>query len=288
MNMLLKNIKSRSRFVLAFFGSVILFSSCETEADIPLPEVAPKIVVNCFIGQELEVIKAAVFKSVPVFSNTGDDYTYTSDVQEDMYVVISNGSISAELVFNPSTEFYEIDTQLFPLVPGVNYTLTVTAPDGEIVKASTSIPTDTPIVQSSSFDFEQISNDFYGDQTRVTIKQTLTDPSESFNYYRFYYVLQDQFMTGTYVGEDYADDNSLNGNLLYNEFEMTSYYGEDNPILSVKAYVILGSEEYYRFHKTVYFQSPGDPFSEPSIIYSNVEGGLGVFAGYRQIEVIIE
>ena len=283
-----KNIKSLGQLTLAMLSAMVFFTSCETDADIPLPEVDPKIVINCFIGDELEVIKAAVFKSNPVFSDADGNYPYTSNVEEDVYVVISNGSISAELVFNPQTEFYEVGTDVFPLVVGGNYTLTVTAPDGETVSASTTIPLNAPIVQSSSFDVEQISNDFYGDQTKLTVKQTLIDPSSSFDYYRFYYVLQDQFMTNIYVSEDYSDDNSLDGNLLYNEHEMTAYYGSDNPILSVKALIIRGSEEYYRFHKTVYNQTPGDPFSEPSIIYSNVKGGLGVFAGYRQIEVIIQ
>jgi hypothetical protein len=288
MNMFSKNIKSLGQLILAMFSAMILFASCETDADIPLPEVDPKIVINCFISDEIEVIKAAVFKSDPVFSDNDGNYPYAGKVEEDMYVVISNGSITAELIFNPQTEFYEVGTDVFPLVAGGNYTLTVTAPDGETVSANTTIPVNAPIVQSSSFTQEQISNDFYGEQTRVTIKQTLTDPSSSFDYYRFYYVLQDQFLTNMYVGEDYADDNSLDGNLLYNEHELTAYYGSDNPITSIKAFVIRGSEEYQRFHKTVYNQSPGDPFSEPSIIYSNVDGGLGVFAGYRQIEVEIQ
>jgi Domain of unknown function (DUF4249) len=283
-----KNIKSISQLVLTTISTMIVFTSCQTEADIPLPEVDPKIVINCFIGDELEVVKAFIFKSNPVFSDTNGNYPNTSEVQDDMYVVISNGVLSSELVFNEQTEAYEVDTDLFPLVAGGNYTLTVTAPDGETVKANTTIPANAPIIHSSSYQVEQIDNDFYGEQTKVTIKQTLTDPSISFDYYRFYYVLEDQFMTNTYVSEDYADDNLLDGNLLYNEHEMTAYYGSDNPITNVKAFVILGSEEYYRFHKTVYYQSPGDPFSEPSIIYSNVDGGLGVFAGYRQVEVIIE
>ena len=283
-----KNIKSLSQLLLAMFSAMILVSSCTTDADIPLPEVDPKIVVNCYISDELTIIKAVVFKSNPVFSDGDGNYPYTSNVEEDMYVVISNGNISAELIFNPETEFYEVGTDVFPLIAGGNYTLTVTAPDGETVRANTTIPLNAAIVQSSSFQVEQISNDFYGEQTKVIIKQTLTYPSSSFDYYRFYYVLQDQFMTNIYVSEDYADDNSLDGNLLYNEHEMIAYYGSDNPILSVKAFVIRGSEEYQRYHKTVYNQSPGDPFSEPSIIYSNVEGGLGVFAGYRQVEVVIQ
>jgi hypothetical protein len=28
------------------------------------------------------------------------------------------------------------------------------------------------------------------------------------------------------------------------------------------------------------------PFAEPTIVYSNVKNGLGIFAGYRQLEIL--
>lgn len=43
------------------------------------------------------------------------------------------------------------------------------------------------------------------------------------------------------------------------------------------------SEEYYRYNKTISIKEAiaGDPFAEPVQIYSNIENGYGIFAGYN-------
>lgn len=45
------------------------------------------------------------------------------------------------------------------------------------------------------------------------------------------------------------------------------------------------SEDYFEYQRTVEDQTYGDPFAEPVHIYSNVKGGLGVFAGYSTTAV---
>ena len=43
------------------------------------------------------------------------------------------------------------------------------------------------------------------------------------------------------------------------------------------------SEDYFNYFNTVSLQSwtSGDPFSEPVQVYSNVQDGFGIFAGYQ-------
>ena len=43
------------------------------------------------------------------------------------------------------------------------------------------------------------------------------------------------------------------------------------------------TEEYYRYFAGLsrQKQSSDSPFSEPVIIYDNIDGGLGIFAGYN-------
>jgi hypothetical protein len=50
------------------------------------------------------------------------------------------------------------------------------------------------------------------------------------------------------------------------------------------------AEDYVRYQQTIALQSQteGNPFSEPVRIHSNVEGGLGVFAGYTRSAVAVE
>ena len=45
---------------------------------------------------------------------------------------------------------------------------------------------------------------------------------------------------------------------------------------------------YYEFHRSLRQQRGDTPFTEPSLVYTNVEGGLGVFAGYNQSVKIIK
>ena len=44
-------------------------------------------------------------------------------------------------------------------------------------------------------------------------------------------------------------------------------------------------EAYYRFHNSLLNSNEsneGDPFSEPSITYTNIENGLGVFCAFNR------
>ena len=39
---------------------------------------------------------------------------------------------------------------------------------------------------------------------------------------------------------------------------------------------------YYQYHRSVQRSRSDNPFTEPSLVYTNVVGGLGVFAGYNR------
>ncbi|MEZ4800382.1 MAG: DUF4249 family protein [Flavobacteriales bacterium] len=112
-------------------------------------------------------------------------------------------------------------------------------------------------------------------------KTTLNDLTEGFERYRIIYYENQNYGNGTfdsYRGETYLTDDNLNSGKIYTEY-MADYYmfGSETKLKTV---VVLASEEYYRFHFTAYNQYDNDPFSEPTLIYSNINGGLGIFAGY--------
>jgi hypothetical protein len=61
--------------------------------------------------------------------------------------------------------------------------------------------------------------------------------------------------------------------------------------IAIRAYLLSTDEAYFRYHRTLNQQrksSADDPFSEPVLIYSNLTGGLGVFAAFNRTEVRIE
>ena len=60
----------------------------------------------------------------------------------------------------------------------------------------------------------------------------------------------------------------------------------DDPIRS-EVLVVLSilSEEYFEYHRTLDLQGFDDLFSEPLSVFSNIQGGLGIFAGYANTYV---
>jgi hypothetical protein len=61
--------------------------------------------------------------------------------------------------------------------------------------------------------------------------------------------------------------------------DQQGWSGPDSAFLRI--YLLSTDKPYYDFHKSLENFSLGDsPFSEPSFLYNNVNGGLGIFASY--------
>jgi len=272
---------------LILFSFLFVFTACEKEANIKLPETAPKLSVSCFISDSIDLIRADISWSNPVFSSSDKGIEPPSD----LLVTISGGGITDTLTFNPEYFWYALPTTEFPLTPGVEYTLNVAAPSGEKVSAKTKIPLLNPSISSASV-FESASVDQYGnDIIDFTFRVVLNELSSEKEYYRLVFYstsinseIPDEFNYNDVRGEVYADDNNVVSGKIFTEQNIT-WYGVDSAQYSSFAHVIHASEEYYRFHKALANYNPGNPFVEPTIVFSNVENGLGVFAGYRQERV---
>ena len=264
--------------ILAFF-----WISCEQEADIPLPQVDSKISVSCFFSDETDTLRAMLRWSDPVFSNN----PLEGDVVRDAQVVIYNNDFSVNLILDESTGFYQAPVEGFSLSPGNDYYLTVTSADGIVVSAKTRIPRELPDIRAASLSRE-VDVDEYGQYLVQFRFETLLgniDPLEP--YYRLMYFQKwdDPFIMSQWyqTGEQFYE---FEGSTQEQNLKMeVMNYGMDTTMTLHKSYVIHGSEDYHRFHSTVQSINYG-PFAEPTIIYSNVNNGLGIFAGYRQLEIL--
>lgn len=267
---------------IIYIALVIFSIGCSMDAvNVDIPEVDPKLSVSCFISSETDTIKVAVFWSKPIFSNVE-----RPGRPEDALVTISNGTQTSTLIYNPITQQYEIPTSDFPLTTSAQYYLRVKASDGTEVYASTAIPGIAPSVFSQEIEYGEYDGFGFEGNKFYRAKTTLNDLTSNFERYRVMYYESEDYGNGSfdsYRGETFLTDENLNSGKIYTEF-VTDYYmfGGD---AKLKTVVVLASEEYYRFHFTAYNQFDGDPFSEPTLIYSNINGGLGVFAGYSSITI---
>lgn len=260
-----------------------LLFSCEKEADIQLPETNPKLVVSCFISPDVDSILAYIQWSRPVFSTENINRPY-----DNLEVSITDGNGIAYLQYDITIDQYVLPLSEFSLALGVEYTLRVKAPTGEEVVARTTIPVEAPTVESATLDSNSYINNFGEEINEFIYKTTLTDNSDDFQYYRFIYYNEDFWFPGesySYIeGQNYRDDESLVDGKIYVEENIT-YYGYNGAVSNKRLAVLNCSESYYRYHKTIQNQSNGNPFAEPTLVYSNVEGGLGAFGGYRMTVV---
>lgn len=273
-----------------FFPLILIafvLAACEKEANIKLPDTQPKLSVSCFISDSTDIIKATVYWSKPVFNNTDTLPEYPSNLT----VTISGNGQTDTLLYNTEWSTYELSTDDFPLNAGVEYTLRVQAPNGETARAKTIIPTQKAIIADKSVSFTSSVDQYNNIVETYRYRITLNDISANEEFYRIMYYndyfipdVPDEFNVASNMGELFVSDNNLVDGKIYTDNEV-KFYGTSANISARYAYVIHGSEEYYRFHKSLSNYGYDNPFAEPTIVFSNVENGLGVFAGFNQVRV---
>jgi hypothetical protein len=277
----MKNI----RFILFAFSLSLLFTQCETEAEVELPAIERQLTLTCFISDDIPSIQAYVSWSTPVF---GENSSPTPP-PTNLIVTITNGTALDTLLYNASTMQYELSTQDFPLFAGSSYTLSAHDNAGHSIQATTHIPLELPSVASNNLTVSTSTTGAFNDTIYTfTFKTLLNDVSSNFDYYRLAYY---NLYTGGgqpeeyLIGNRFISDNALENGQVYieKEIQASSY---DNVSVDPKVvYIVHASEDYFKFHKTFNRQDNGNPFAEPTLVFSNVSGGLGIFAGYRQIRL---
>ncbi|TDB68094.1 DUF4249 domain-containing protein [Arundinibacter roseus] len=247
------------------------------------------------------------------------DTIYTGDALPKASVQISDGKTSAALTYVPQEELFAISTKQFPILAGKTYTLTV-AEGNRRAEASCTIPENAVTIQKYTLDTLVVSNFGLRDST-LSLSFTWQDPGQQTNYYRVKaYELVEFSIVGfddknqsitesRQVGKFYfswtgianrtvlQSDGQLDGTVFLSpqgrkKLEVAQTFGflNGSPITPKKPPVSFGisllllntDAPYYLFHKSVQDARQDNPFSEPSLVYSNVTNGLGVFAGFNQ------
>jgi hypothetical protein len=259
---------NKTHYILLLICSVFLLNSCEKDADVKLPSVESKLVINAFISPQDTMIKVTVSLSQPLFNNSNS--TQYSSI-DNATVQVSNGSSTQTLTYNSTDYYYFLNATQLPIIAGNTYYLTVTTPDGKNVNASTTIPS---IDTTLSFSTHQSTNPNSG--TQVYINASWNDIPGSEDYYQLAFytsAMQIQDLDTSYIyylaGSDNFSDKNVDGQTMNNSLEVYLYDVTSKGELEL----IHASKEYYLYHSK---------FAEPVIMYTNINGGYGVFAGFNQ------
>jgi hypothetical protein len=287
-------------FVLSTL-SLFLFTACQQE-DLEIPDTGRKIVINGLIATDT-LLNVYINKSAYIIS-TGP--VFHSDL-ENADVNFYQNSIRIDSLYhfnmgiNTSTIFYAGNywsKSVFPL-PGMEYKIVAKVPGLPDATATTTIP---DLVRIERVDTSRIIFGFHGHNYRMIFNIEFTDPANETNYYLFRMssfgfkfnshnnsfasqdpIIEEEMKNGSNSIEGVVfSDKLINGqkhNLTVSTNGSFSSNGPKKTIMYLRLYSI--TDEYFKYIQTLnlYNAKKGNPLAEPVIVYSNITGGLGIFAG---------
>ncbi|MFC5412132.1 DUF4249 domain-containing protein [Larkinella bovis] len=265
-----------------------------------------RLIVACFISPQDTVLAAKVARSRPVL----DDETVTSLEIMNATVTLQTGSRSVVLRYHPRLRYYRVTPDQFPIRAGETYQLIVQTPDGRRVEAQTTVPAAVDL-QQVRLDSEVVQEN-HEVRKRFFAQYLWTDRSGETDYYQtegiFSYpcvgcsppktVRQPvAFVSSTGTRAFYTDQDN-NGKPIVSG---KGYLGGSVPVgqpffpaVFQKPFVLTAdllhlNTDSYRYHEALarQQQADGNPFAEPVIIPSNIQGGLGCFGAYNRSTVTV-
>lgn len=277
--------------LLILFISTALFSGCESDAEVDVPTEPEKIVVTTFLNPDSDTNIVYISKTNPIFREGNELDVSTS------FIKISDGSMEVNLenMQNP----YDYTKKLlkkskFNIEYNKTYTITATVSGSQVQKTFTTINNNPIQVQNLIID-TIIKEDPFGDSEYILKSRIkFIDPANEENYYRIEVIpTYRRLVSGVYIEEEwYGGDNTfslisdkgLNGSEITIEKDYVYYtWGNEGPdFKSLHVYIAKIDADSYKYLKSIQNINEEDPFSEPSLIYSNVPNGLGLI-GSQQV-----
>lgn len=255
-----------------------VFFSCEKDANVDIPLTKPQLVAACFVGANEDTARLKLSWSAPIFYSSQNNLEYESGAK----VILSKGNQQYPMTWDQISESYIASNVDFKKGDLINLNITF---ETENIKSSCTIAPE-PIY---TMEYNGITKEIEDGWESLILNYKFTNNSANeINYYR---ILFEGYYTDKYSNKQYAYTlNNKNGEFysLANgeSTDLKIYfinYGENNKLDSIKYYVIRSDADYYKYHKSVYNYQGDDFFTEPSIIYNNVEGGLGIFCSYNMV-----
>ncbi len=276
---------------------LILFLNCEKVVEVDIPAHDPVLVGSAFFTPD-SFWAVRITRSTDILS------------PNNMALQIENATVELWQEEQYLTDLahqgngrYRSET-LRP-VAGKNYTLRAAAPNFAAIEASDYLS--PPVAITSVLNLPARSGD---PDEYVRLRLAFDDPPDVDNYYLlsiqmvdvFGYRFFNHFETSNPVimansdedngpvniddffdNEAVFDDVLFAGETLEIDFGYYDFLFGSNSLAQVYIRLSSVSENYFRHHKTFRKAETvdgGNPFQEPVLIYSNIQNGIGIFAGY--------
>lgn len=295
-------------------GLPLLFalSACEQVIEPDLPEHTPRLVLQAFFTPDSTWV-AFVGRSVGILEAMPEREMSVADATVEL---LKEGRVIDRLEFFQEERVYLWEKGA--LQAGESYSLRVAAPGFAPIQATDAIPRPVPTAIASHR--THTSSRAESRIKDLSIKLEIQDPPGETNYYqiRMYHHIprssffsSERYYQGPFSTQDpsIAADNSDDDSFIEGEaffiapfFKDALFDGQTHAIeldnynvaehTRVYVQVLYVSETYYEYLRSakLHESTQDNPFAEPLSVYSNVENGYGIFAGYssQTFELVLE
>ena len=284
-------------FVLLMF--IVGGAACTTVVDFDIPLDKPWVVVNSLFSPDSAwQIQVSYSKNILDVA-PGSNFL---SIRNAVVTIHDPGNLVIETLIGSwdKSNLYSYKGKTKPM-PGQSYSVQVSIKDEPIRQAASKVPTHVPITSV------EVDSSGVIDGDRIEMKIHFKDPATEKNYYTlkiiedafyivnkdtvwytqeiFYEVIEQSLSNNGRGLEKLVNDNLFNGKDF--TFHVNLYnrrYSRGSQIFQQHVRVVLlsVSEAYYKYFTTKSLQdyTNGDPFAQPVQVFTNVENGLGIFAGY--------
>jgi len=271
---------------LCLLGGLFVLSACDDDPlSKPVNHVqipyTPRLVVQSFICPQDSVIRVSVLRTEPTVGKV-EVNKGKYDFVKDALVTLSDGTTTVTVPYDKNWSVFRMRAEQLPIVAGKTYYLSVRSPDGLRAEASCTVP--ASVVDISSVKRTREKND----KGREKMVISWQDIAGEANYYRVmimsYFSNDNYFFLQNELTYDPLTDEGKDGQRI---FSQRMEYQESYPKYPYVLLLCNVDRPYYEFHRTFAIQvaNRDNPFAEPSLMYTNIQGGLGVFAAYNRIEI---
>ncbi len=301
--------KNRAHLPIYFLLAILAMGgySCETDVEIPIDYTEPKMVVNSVFGTD-DTAKVWVTASKYILDQKPIESI------DDAQVEVRNSQGDVWILEHDNDGWYL--NPLWQIMPGETYELTVEHPSYVPVSAWNQVP-EAPLFNAIGFgNWITVMEDGWDYRYRE-VEVRFNDPQGSDFYLLKFTMLSPRIdwdyqnnTDGDTVWEEYPVElrtmNSEGGldaydfrssflinDVLFDGGEcvfsalMDEYYFQGNDgDQHLRVYLHRISEAYYYYASSLEnYQETGDFFffSQPVQVYTNIENGLGIFAGYSAV-----
>lgn len=258
--------------------------SCERDAgNVKLPEFVQKLVVTSFISPH----DSASFVQVSTNERIYGDLTSAENPGR-LTVSMSDGRNKAGLEL--SGDVFMVRKKDFPIESGRKYFLEVSSDKGLKASAECTIPEQSDLGITVDTVRTYYTYPDGGSYSVLKMSVYVEDPPGKANYYSFAAKVLDYnpyfgiypYIFETYSSDDiYFSDEGRDGKRIFANATYSVGLMPDSDSTFFLFYILNTDRDYYLWHNSLNKYSGGDnPFREISPVYSNIKGGLGIFASY--------